>query len=280
MAHEIQFARGTFYKAGGGMAHLKHALRDKFDRERIPEPNILLQKYENEELVETTKEELYQAYQYNLKNKQRKNSNLYFEEMVSDYDLNKTQEIAAYLSEQFEGRPVYVIQHFDESHPHTHFIVFYKDLEHNKAPRIPQKKLWEIRNDIPKITGQHRTMAGAGKQKHVGLQKDPETQEKLLEQERKKAEELQGILNQIEAILKLYGSIKIFALNRNKGIRFTVRNALKQEVFTSIDQIPIKKLVQIAEKEGEELYFQPTQEETIKAVFLDDLPPTKENLLS
>ena len=280
MANPEAFTTEKFFGVNGGKTHLLHALRDKFDRERIPEPNILLQKYENEELVETTKEELYQAYQYNLKNKQRKNSNLYFEEMVSDYDLNKTQEIAAYLSEQFEGRPVYVIQHFDESHPHTHFIVFYKDLEHNKAPRIPQKKLWEIRNDIPKITGQHRTMAGAGKQKHVGLQKDPETQEKLLEQERKKAEELQGILNQIEAILKLYGSIKIFALNRNKGIRFTVRNALKQEVFTSIDQIPIKKLVQIAEKEGEELYFQPTQEETIKAVFLDDLPPTKENLLS
>jgi len=43
MAHEIQFARGTFYKAGGGMAHLKHALRDKYDSERIPEPNIRLQ---------------------------------------------------------------------------------------------------------------------------------------------------------------------------------------------------------------------------------------------
>ena len=110
-------------------------------------------------------------------------------------------------------------------------------------------------------------MPGAGKQKHVGLQKDPETQEKLLEQERKKAEELQGILNQIEAILKLYGSIKIFALNRNKGIRFTVRNVLKQETFTSIDQIPIKKLVRLLKKR-EELYFQPTQEETIKAVFL------------
>ena len=53
---------------------------------------------------------------------------------------------------------------------------------------------------------------------------------------------MQGILNQIEAILKLYSSIKIFALNRNKGIRFTVRNALKQETFTSIDQIPIKNL--------------------------------------
>jgi len=40
MAHEIQFARGTFYKSNGGMAHLKHTLRDRYDPERIPNPNI------------------------------------------------------------------------------------------------------------------------------------------------------------------------------------------------------------------------------------------------
>jgi len=273
------FTTEKFFSVNGGLSHLKHALRDKYDPDRIPEPKIKVSVFHGE-MQEAKKEDLYGAYSYNLEHKQRKNSVLYFEEMVSDYDPSKTQEIAQYLFEQFEGRPVYCVNHYDEGHFHTHFIVFYKDPEHTKAPRIPAKKLWQIRNDIPEITGQHRTMPGAGKQKHVGLQKDPETQEKLLEQERKKAEELQNILNQIEQVLQLYGSIRIFALNRNKGIRFAVRNALKQEVFTSIDQIPIKKLVQIAEKEGEELYFQPTQEETIKAVFLDDLPPTKENLLS
>ena len=172
MANPEAFTTEKFFSMNGGLSHLKHALRDRFDKDRIPEPNIRISVFQNGEMQEAKKEDLYGAYNYNLEHKQRKNSVLYFEEMVSDYDLNKTQEIAAYLSEQFEGRPVYVIQHFDESHPHTHFIVFYKDLEHNKAPRIPQKKLWQIRNDIPEITGQHRTMPGAGKQKHVGLQKD------------------------------------------------------------------------------------------------------------
>jgi len=46
MASETQFVRGTFYKAGGGATHLKHVLRDKFDSERIPEPDIRLSKYD------------------------------------------------------------------------------------------------------------------------------------------------------------------------------------------------------------------------------------------
>jgi len=93
MAHEIQFARGTFYKAGGGMAHLKHALRDKYDSERIPEPNIRLQVFRNGQLQDADKQELYQAYDYNLNHRQRKNANLYFEYMVSDYDPSKHRKL-------------------------------------------------------------------------------------------------------------------------------------------------------------------------------------------
>ena len=116
MANPEAFTTEKFFSMNGGLSHLKHALRDRFDKNRIPEPNIRISVFQNGEMQEAKKEDLYGAYNYNLEHKQRKNSVLYFEEMVSDYDLNKTQEIAAYLSEQFEGRPVYVIQHFDESH--------------------------------------------------------------------------------------------------------------------------------------------------------------------
>jgi len=34
--------------------------------------------------------------------------------MVSGYDPEQTQEIAEYLHQKFEGRPVYVIEHMDE----------------------------------------------------------------------------------------------------------------------------------------------------------------------
>lgn len=275
--NEIAFTTEKFFSVNGGLAHLKHALRDKFDPERIPEPDIRISKYDGR-LAETTKAELYDFYNYNLKHRQRKNANLFFEEMVSDYDPEKTLDIAEYLFLQFEGRAVYVIHHFDEGHFHTHFLVFYKDPEHPKAPRVPAKKLWEIRKDIPALTGQKRIMPGAGKQRHVGLQRDKEMQEKLLQQERERARQTEEILNQIEKVLKLYGSIRIYSLNREKGIRFAVRNVEKQEVFTDIHQIPIKKLVQISEKEGEELYFQPVEGQQ-RAIFLDDFPVSEADLL-
>jgi len=48
------------------------------------------------------------------------------------------------------------------------------------------------------LTGQKRIMPGAGKQRHVGLQRDKEMQEKLLQQERERARQTEEILNQIE----------------------------------------------------------------------------------
>jgi len=276
--NEIAFTTEKFFSVNGGLAHLKHALRDRYDSKRIPEPKIEIQKFQNGSLNPVMKEEIYSMYEYNLEHKQRKNANLFFEEMVSDYDPEKTLDIAEYLFLQFEGRPVYVIHHFDEGHFHTHFLVFYKDPEHPKAPRVPAKKLWEIRKDIPALTGQKRIMPGAGKQRHVGLQRDKEMQEKLLQQERERARQTEEILNQIEKVLKLYGSIRIYSLNREKGIRFAVRNVEKQEVFTDIHQIPIKKLVQISEKEGEELYFQPVEGQQ-RGIFLDDFPVSEADLL-
>ena len=276
--NEIAFTTEKFFSVNGGLAHLKHVLRDRYDPERIPEPKIAVYKYEHGKFEPAKKEEVYALYDFNLSKKQRKNANLYFEEMVSDYPPETTPYIAEYLFLQFEGRPVFVVEHMDEGHFHTHFLVFYKDPEHDKAPRIKQKNLWEIRKDIPALTGQKRIMPGAGKQRHVGLQRDKEMQEKLLQQERERAKQIEEILAQIEKVLKLYGSIRIYSLNREKGIRFAVRNVEKQEVFTDIHQIPIKKLVQISEKEGEELYFQPVEGQQ-RGIFLDDFPVSKADLL-
>ena len=147
--NEIAFTTEKFFSVNGGLAHLKHVLRDKFDPERIPEPKIAVYKYEHGKFEPAKKEEVYALYDFNLSKKQRKNANLFFEEMVSDYPPETTPYIAEYLFLQFEGRPVFVVEHMDEGHFHTHFLVFYKDPEHDKAPRIKQKNLWEIRKDIP-----------------------------------------------------------------------------------------------------------------------------------
>jgi len=277
MAHEIQFARGTFYKAGGGKTHLQHALRDRFDKNRIPEPNIRLQVFRNGQLQDADKQELYQAYDYNLNHRQRKNANVYFEYMVSGYDPSKTQEIAEYLHQKFEGRPVYVIEHYDEANYHTHFLIFSKDLEHQKSPDLKKKDLHELRWTVGKITGQKVKERGTGLQKHVGPSSDPERTKNLLQIQVKEAVEMLKIQNQIRPILQVYGGIEIFSLNNEKGMRFQLYNQSGRTVFTDIDQLPMKKLMQLDQKEGENLIFVPETIEKdgkqyIRGLFLDDVP--------
>ena len=70
--NEIAFTTEKFFSVNGGLAHLKHVLRDRYDPERIPEPKIEIQKFQNGSLNPVTKEEIYQAYEYNLEHKKRK----------------------------------------------------------------------------------------------------------------------------------------------------------------------------------------------------------------
>jgi len=67
------------------------------------------------------------------------------------------------------------------------------------------------------LTGQKRIMPGAGKQRHVGLQRDKEMQEKLLQQERERARQTEEILNQIEKVLKLLWKYQDILAEQRKG---------------------------------------------------------------
>jgi len=120
------FTLTKFYNTGKGLTHLKHALRDKYDTEKIPEPKIAIVKFENGQLKEATKEEIYNMYEYNKLHRYRQRNNLYFEQVISKYDFNKLPELGEYLSSYFEGRLVYFILHMDESQPHSHNIIFSK----------------------------------------------------------------------------------------------------------------------------------------------------------
>jgi len=276
VAHEVQFVRGTFYKAGGGMTHLKHALRDKFDSQRIPDPDIRISKYDGS-LAETTKAEFYDFYNYNLKHRQRKNVNVYFEYMVSDYDPEKTLDIARYLHEKFEGRPVFIVEHMDEGHYHTHFLIFSKDQEHAKSPNLKKADLHELRWTVGRITNQKVKERGTGLQKHVGPNSDPERTENLVKMQVKEAVEMLKIQNQIRPMLQVYGGIQIFSLNNEKGMRFQVYNQSGRTTFSDVDQLPMKKLMQLDQKEGENLIFVPETIEKdgkqyVKGLFLDDVP--------
>ena len=276
MAKEIQFMRAGQYKAGG-ITHLKHVLREKYDQNRIPEPDIRLSKWENGSFVEASKQELHELYEYNMQHRQRKNANVFWEYMLSGYDSEKTAEVAKYLCNFFDNRTVFAIEHRDEGHYHTHFIVFCKDFAHEKSPNIPKGKLHRIRWDLGKITGQKVKERGTGLQKHVGPSSDVSYQAAALMKEDEIARRYRNIQAQIQPVLEMYGAVRIFALNREKGLRFEVWNGSGRKVFTDVDQLPMRKLDQISQKEGEELYFQPVPVPVngklcVKAIFLDDVP--------
>jgi len=276
MAKEIQFMRAGQYKAGG-ITHLKHVLREKYDQNRIPVSDIRLWKWENGSFVEASKQELHELYEYNMQHRQRKNANVFWEYMLSGYDSEKTAEVAKYLCNFFDNRTVFAIEHRDEGHYHTHFIIFCKDFAHEKSPNIPKGKLHRIRWDLGKITGQKVKERGTGLQKHVGPSSDVSYQAAALMKQDEIARKYRNIQEQIRPLLQIYGAIKLYALNREKGLRFEVWNGSGRKVFTDVDQLPMRKLDQISQKEGEELYFQPVPVPVngklcVKAIFLDDVP--------
>lgn len=277
MSKEVQFVRAGQYKAGG-ITHLKHVLREKFDVNRIPEPDIRLWKFVDGSFVEASKQELHELYQYNMDKRQRKNANVFWEYMVSGHSPTTTEAVAKYLCENvFDGRTVFAVEHRDEGHYHVHYIVFCKDSVHEKSPNIPKGKLHKIRFDLGKITQQKVKERGTGLQKHVGPCSDVSYQAAALMKQAEIAAKYRNIQAQIQPLLEMYGAVRIYALNREKGLRFEVWNGSGRKVFTDADQLPMKKLEQITRKEGEELYFQPVPVPVngklcVKAVFLDDVP--------
>jgi len=276
MKKEVQFVRGTQYKTGG-VTHLKHVLRQKYDINRIPEPDIRLWKFENGSFVPAQPNELHLLYKYNLEHRRQKNANLFWEYVVSGYEPEKTKDIAEYLYGVFGQRTVFAVEHRDEGHFHTHFLVFMKDAAHDKSISFQRGQLHQIRWDLGRITQQKVKERGTGLQKHVGPSSDVSYQAAALLKQDEIAAKYRNIQEQIQPLLQIYGAIKLFALNREKGLRFEVWNGSGRKVFTDVDQLPMRKLDQISQKEGEELYFQPVPVPVngklcVKAIFLDDVP--------
>mgnify|MGYP001198673140 CR=1 FL=1 len=273
MVYEFQFVKGKFYKAGIGKTHLESLLRDRYDESRIPEPNIRIRKYD-QVFVEASKDELYNLYDFCLKNRQRKNANVYFEYMVSGYEPNKTVDIAEYLHKMFEGRPIFAIEHFDTKNYHTYFVVFSKDWEHPKSPNLKKKDLHQLRVDMGRITGQKVKERGAGLQKHVGLYSNPEWTKALVEDQEREAKQMKQIQEQIKPLIDLYGAIEIFSISSKKGLTHSIYNGTGRTVFTNVDQLPMRKLIQLDFVSEESLAFKPVLDEQnrVKGVFLDDVP--------
>jgi len=234
------FTLTKFYNTGKGLTHLKHALRDKYDTEKIPEPKIALLKYENGQLKEATKQEIYDMYEYNKLHRYRQKNNLYFEQVISKYDFSKLPELGEYLSSYFEGRPVYFILHMDESQPHSHNIIFFKDPEHDKAPRIQKKHLVELSKSTAKIIQQKYIMPGAGIHKHIRYTRDPKKMKELLEMEQVEAKRREALKDQIEMLLEVMSPIQITVTDPKNKTTYYLKNAEGQDSFYNIDEVPIQ----------------------------------------
>jgi len=242
------FTLTKFYNTGKGLTHLKHALRDKYDTEKIPEPKIAIVKFENGQLKEATKEEIYNMYEYNKLHRYRQRNKLYFEQVISKYDFNKLPELGKYLSNYFEGRPVYFILHMDESQPHSHNIIFFKDPEHDKAPRIQKKHLVELSKNTARIIEQKYIMPGAGVHKHIKYTRDPQRMKAKLEAEKMEAKRREEIKDQIEMLLDAIGPIKIAVTDPVKGTSYYLKNAEGETTFNTIDEVPIKVIDRLMQK--------------------------------
>lgn len=92
---------------------------------------------------------------------------------------------------------------------------------------------------------------------------------------------MKQIQEQIKPLIDLYGSIEIRSLNREKGMVFTVYSNTGRTVFTDVDQLPMRKLMQIDSKPGEDIVFRPVldEQDRVKGVFLNNVPEERLNEL-
>lgn len=243
MKKEKAFIQIKKYNVDNWLTHLKHVLREKSEIKNpkikvIGDPNIILNQ---------------------LMPKSRKCQNRYLEVMVSGYDENDTMKIADFLKEYFK-RDVLIVNHYDESHFHTHFLIPWIGTD-RKSLRLQISDFTAIKENIAKITEQILVKKGQGRRRlslreYLSLKKE-QAQKRI--EEMKKMDQFR--LNQIQKILDIYGEIELFALHLEKG-RFSLGKVSK------IEDVNLKQLCAL-EKKGNGIYFAPTKP---KVLFLDDPP--------
>jgi len=106
-----------------------------------------------------------------------------------------------------------------------------KDAAHDKSISFQRGQLHQIRWDLGRITQQKVKERGTGLQKHVGPSSDVSYQAAALLKQDEIAAKYRNIQEQIQPLLQIYGAIKLFALNREKGLRFEVWNGSGRKVF-------------------------------------------------
>ncbi len=269
------FVQITKYGGSGGTNHMRHNLREKTRRElqgmieRFGDWDSVM------ELINTPPI--------------RKSQKTDYMEVVA-YPENKEQAeaILQYLSKE-TNRPVAGVWHYDESKPHVHFIVPWRD-ETGRALRLQKSQLRRMRNTITVMVGREIVQKGQGRKKIPGRvwYRDEEYYRDLakIQQER-----IERAREGIKQVLKTYDmGIQIFYLNRSYG-----RIPAKGKVFLDenksimveyddgkVKPLNIRSLVWHNYANDEEITFSPYRYGNVKKkekdrylvlrMFIDDIP--------
>ncbi len=247
------------YGGSGGTRHMAHNLRKKTQRELRGE----IKKIGDWDSVMRHINEIKPI---------RKSQKWDYMEIVT-YPENEGQAIA--VMEYLKGitnRPVAGVWHYDESHPHVHFVIAWRD-ENGRALRLQKGMLHTIKKDIARAVGRELTPRGQGRRTipmHVYMTAPDHYNAiaKLEEQRIREARE------SIEHVLNVYRSIRVSLLNRRVGrIEWKGRIEIQYNELSNRDVVmfvpddpkqkpyplPVRKLYERNTQGRDEITFRPAE---------------------
>ncbi|NPA75841.1 MAG: hypothetical protein GXO25_07170 [Euryarchaeota archaeon] len=266
------------YGGTAGSNHLRHDFREKTRRELEGRIKVIGD---------------YDGFREHLKIPPlRRNQKTDYMEIVA-YPENNEQAMAIleYLKNEL-NRPVVGVWHYDESTPHVHFLVPWRDKD-GRALRLQKSQLRNMKKAIAHMVGREITPPGQGRTKiptRVWYM-DPEYFRSVAIAEQKRMEEAR---RWIGYVARLYGPIAIYGLRRGVGtVPIMVAGMKKSGELWDADKnrpLNLRRLFAV-NRAGDELVFKPRNKpysfrmrggadnepmyDFAMAVFLDDVPVSR-----
>ena len=285
--HAYPMGKGAFvqfqkYGGASGSQHMRHNLREKTRRELRGE----IKKFGDWDGVMRHIREIKPL---------RKSQKVDYLEVVA-YPENQAQAdaILHYL-QTLTHRPVAGVWHFDESKPHVHFIVAWRD-EEGRALRLSKSQLRKMREDISHMVGREATPRGQGRKKIPAYAwfAAPDYFKAIAETEQ---ENIERAREGISRVLEVYKAIRIAFLRRGIGVFYYKADVFKRDgkLLARLDSngkvvpLNVRELYYINSRGGDEVVFRPVEFYAVRdkrdpytkelkhrtlyvKVFIDDIP--------
>ena len=278
------FVRGKAYGGKSGWNHLAHNLREKTRKDLRGEIEIYgMDKKEFKKWLREVK-----AYRGHHKYD-------YYEFTAYIYKPEDVKAAISYFEQQYH-RPVLATVHFDESKPHVHIMIAWRD-EKGYALGMRNNQFIPAKHYLAKLAGREITPKGQGRSMIPTrtFVANPDYYKAQAEQEK---QEIERVKSQLRRILRLYGMIEFYYLKRGKSRRFGgyifVHNGVLTWAYVHYDEkgkktvvykpLSIRTMLYVNNAQMKEIVFAPSHYgfpvEDVKHVpykvgFLDDIPIDK-----